>query len=80
MSEWQAIETAPRDGTVILLGNKHFPGVAAGYWNLARGVYGPDEEHPWTFLQSSAVGQFGGLNGHTERAFTHWMPLPEPPK
>ena len=63
MAEWQLIETAPRDGTVIL-------GYADGematvewcdlgkYWSLmVEGSYAEDGE--WTP--------------------THWMPLPDPP-
>jgi hypothetical protein len=76
IQEWQPIETAPKDGTVIIL-NCRFR-VVAGYWNLAAGMYGPDTEHPWTWLAPYATS-YGGLDGHSEPAVTHWMPLPDPP-
>jgi len=64
MSEWRQIETAPKDGTRILLwpmGNKHSRHVRSGYWHQpanpeAPGFWMPGAGRP-----------------------THWQPLPEPP-
>jgi hypothetical protein len=67
---WQPIETAPKDGTHILLGGcKNGPSVRIGNWgsgqyNRRTRSYDPD----W------ADGA-GPLTGPT-----HWQPLPEPPK
>lgn len=71
---WQPIESAPKDGSVILLANP------AGCW-MARyfAVYGsgyrPDS--PWFSVMLN--------HDHMKRSGrflqpTHWMPLPEPPK
>lgn len=69
---WQPIETAPRDGTRILLGNKH------GVWiGIYKPVYtsGYRPSNPWASMM---------LN-HEHMAVcdtrpTHWVPLPEQPK
>jgi hypothetical protein len=64
-SEWQPIETAPRDGTNILIVN-HKGNIASGLWQCGgwwlRGGNGPN-----TFF-----------NDH--HGPTHWMPLPSPPE
>ena len=69
MTEWQPIETAPKDGAAILLG---LPIVG----NLAendRRVY----EGRWNGLQKT----WTGINGFIVLSVaTHWMPLPEPPE
>ncbi len=71
MTEWQPIETAPKDGQYVLLygpnlsRRPHGQVVAAyfeyqiEYWHVEDGKFGP---YP--------------LRGP---APTHWMPLPEPP-
>lgn len=70
MSGWQPIETAPKDGSEILLGGcKHGPDIRIGGWGGGRylGIskgYEPD----W-----SAGGDYGFEP-------THWMPLPEAPQ
>jgi hypothetical protein len=80
MSEWQPIETAPKDGTTILLwlrerqnsGGRRtaYPVIddlRVGHWVITDG-YGR-----WRYLTNGyAYGQ--------DNTFTHWMPLPEPPK
>lgn len=78
MSEWQPIETAPRDGTEIL---------TWGYLHDDGGPYHPNGmsrlgEMP--MMQISAWATEIGFwysdvfssHGH---APTHWMPLPPPP-
>jgi len=62
--EWQPIETAPRDGSDILIGGDFS---YAGGVLMASCVDG--YPHP-TF--SDMQGDFYNP--------THWMPLPEPPK
>jgi hypothetical protein len=66
MNEWQAIETAPKDGTDILV---CMFGTAMVVVSFDGDVSEPS--HPWLTLD--------GPSYHLE-APTHWMPLPEPPK
>ena len=63
--EWQPIETAPRDGTSIMIFSKffHLPIVASGH--MKHGIF------YW-------LGVFSG-QGLPDDAFSHWMPLPKPP-
>lgn len=69
MSEWQTIDTAPKDNTVLLLCAK-IDGeywIDVGYWETYNFWHGPLEDDPkweWPF----------------ETEPTHWMHLPEPPK
>ena len=65
MTDWKTIDSAPKDGTLILLfepGNKSIPDdvgfVCAGIWD--------------------AENWYDGVSGYPEP--THWMPLPSPPK
>lgn len=68
--DWQLIETAPKDGTVVLFtywgadADPRFHGsmpVVSGYWSmLSEDWYSP----------FSSTGRLRP---------THWMPLPEPP-
>lgn len=74
---WQPIASAPRDGTIILLGNKGSEPTPA-YWGLARKVigHGADKKFPWVFLDVT-----NGINHRRddETGPSHWMPLPSPP-
>lgn len=72
MSEWQPIETAPKDGTVIDL------------WAVDRcaNCFWYEQEDPedwryseWRQLYSEAPHSSFPLGLEP----THWMPLPEPP-
>lgn len=72
MTDWQPIETAPRDGRVILLGNQH--GAWFGrYCDRYSSGYRP--KNPWESLMLNHE-YMGGLR-HPP---THWTHLPEPPK
>lgn len=77
--QWQPIETAPRDGTTVLLyrplaGKTHDPVVIIG-----RSV--PYNGHSWPATIPEGVSADGPGN-YTDRVCyaTHWQPLPEPPK
>jgi hypothetical protein len=73
MSDWHPIETAPRDGSIILL--THAGRTLAGYYGLAQAAMQveSDKRHPWEFLDET-----NGTNAVTDP--THWMPLPSPAK
>jgi hypothetical protein len=68
MSEWQPIETAPKDGTHIILFWPYVTDeghVTSGYWYLP----GEGEIAGWHSWD---------VNGYATPP-THWMPLPAPP-
>lgn len=69
MGEWQPIETAPRDGTVIIV-----PGGIAywRHWYLRNGTL--DRTPGWFTLTGC---DWPGRPIHWE--VQHWMPLPDPP-
>lgn len=65
MSEWQLIETAPKDGTMVLL---WWP-----FWRKDRAVvgkFGFEGIRQWFASEA--------LEGDGDPP-THWMPLPDPP-
>lgn len=74
MSEWQPIETAPRDGAMVLL---FVPDGETDDYDEVLGDYRPQaifvgywvSEHHWRLAHYSAFS-FDP---------THWMPLPRPP-
>ena len=65
-SKWQPIETAPKDGTDIIAYGLSMGMIIVGYDDKAK-----HPKFPW------ATDDGPQYNAH---AFTHWMPLPEPPK
>ena len=68
MSEWQPIETAPKDGTDIDLWLHGFR-VADCYWDKVAGEWCDSDGDRLT----ENVVDYG-------QGPTHWMPHPEPPK
>lgn len=88
MSEWQPIETAPKDGTAILIWQPD----GAKNWYMPReslpdgGIYTlEDERLLWFDDGRYAIGYWrpwggwGNRNSSTVEP-THWMPLPTPPE
>lgn len=71
-NEWQPIETAPKDGTELLLTRsvegEDIPPVYVGYYN--------DEESLWKMSCGSMTCK--GVSYILQPQY--WMPLPEPPK
>jgi len=69
MTEWQPIETAPKDGTRILAygfcGYEDVAGIATVKWHRGSWVCDPNEATEYDY---------------EECELTHWMNLPEPPK
>ena len=76
MSEWQPIETAPKDGTEFQAWVVLKDRTAGGFW-----------EPKCRFNEHGAFEIFGrvdydedGWDCFLHLEPTHWMPLPEPPK
>lgn len=71
MSEWQTIDTAPRDGESIL--------VSDGSW-MAEAFWDADEYDEFKGAYSY-IWNYGPANVDPTNYWpTHWMPLPEQPK
>ena len=72
---WQPIETAPRDGTSILLfcGGQPEDNMAVGFWSTSIWVtYGNQNiKGAWVIYECRS----DTIEVHP----THWMPLPPPP-
>ena len=77
MSEWQNIETAPKDGTVILLYRESFldwARIVTGEWDTDK--YASKPKPRWTHHRENLTGAIEGRRYQP----TKWQPLPEPPK
>jgi hypothetical protein len=87
--EWQPIETAPRDGTEILLWpvsvelwndlapppyEKTRPSIRVGRWDSGNDRVAAR----WSFY--AAASESGEFSCDGTAYPTHWMPLPEPPQ
>ena len=66
--DWQPIETAPRDGTMIYAINATTRSLFIGYGYLAR-----YQDGRFGFAMKS------GATMPVDPQPTHWMPLPAPP-
>lgn len=73
--EWQPIETAPKDGTAILLWEQYSAAPFVGWWVPSCQEWTVSKEHV------SAEGGWDGANvvDLLVAPITHWMPLPKPP-
>ena len=70
--EWQPIETAPKDGTLILAAHKRpafqIQKMTVIYWDCGAPSLNVDGR--WRTSMHDIIGD----------RFTHWMPLPKPPE
>lgn len=80
MSEWQPIETAPKDGTTLLLAiNRE---VVVSQWDAEPFC---SHDNPYWLDMSGCCPTYECFRTYDEEEFpegeviTHWMPLPEPP-
>jgi hypothetical protein len=73
---WQPIETAPKDGTQVLLWVDGHVMLSRWYVHYLNGAPNPHRAPEWE--QGEMYGGFGGYMGPLRP--THWMPLPQPPK
>lgn len=69
MSDWQPIESAPKDGTPVILGTSE-PGF------YPRSAWFSQEFDEWVVRENIERGEATFINF---RNITHWMPLPNPP-
>ena len=76
MTQWQPIETAPRDGTVIIMWLKepYAQQVGIGYRPITQVIIGDlfEETVGDDCMICSPYGDWCSV--------THWMPLPDPPE
>lgn len=77
---WQPIESAPKDGTRVLLTD----GASVEAGCFAPSIHGDD--FPWAFVDdysgvdTTCDGAVGVLaNAWKAQSVTHWQPLPPPP-
>jgi len=81
MTEWQRIETAPRDGVAILIMNNDAPGNESGHAETCC------EHNTYVAAWWANEGDGGEWVCYMDRIEepicpidpTHWMPLPVPP-
>lgn len=86
MREWQPIETAPKDGSRVLVawvdrGNGEWHQRCV-WWGKKFDISGYDESNELTLWRSEWTDGCVESFGYEEvRAYepTHWMPLPAPP-
>jgi hypothetical protein len=69
MSDWQPIETAPTDGTNVLIAEVSRGSLGEAYYD-----YNADQKR-WYWANTGA----GDYPDPHEPSPTHWMPLPAPP-
>ena len=71
MAEWQPIETAPKDGTRVLLAGI-YGGIGIGFYGPKYSTYGVNYGDAWGY-GTNWSNTFGVEP-------THWTPLPNPPE
>lgn len=79
MGEWQPIETAPKDGTEVLVGryvNGEWRLCQAG-WHHFPGCDNPIQGYEPDVWWWNCDADWGGITD--DEGPTHWMPLTEPP-
>lgn len=76
--EWRPIETAPKDGTDVLVMYMHIQTqcVFNAFYACEEDGWDASEAGWWSY-EHSEVGRIKLEDWMTP---THWMPLPEPPK
>mgnify|MGYP006368121431 FL=1 len=88
--DWRSIQTAPRDGTRILLGSMEgedtSPVSTLGWWEDAEedgvdymGADGGFVDHTFHYFYPGRSFGHPAYRRHGTQP-THWMPLPSPPK
>jgi hypothetical protein len=73
MSDWQPIETAPKDGTWLLLAGGKCEGDEGDEGRIVSGQWAGGTDPRWQFAWYDS-GYYGEYSDPS-----HWMPLPAPP-
>ena len=73
MTQWQPIETAPRDGQPICVGVEVNRLSASSYWHMWVVFWSHDDDAFVDFCDDSCPGGWEGTD------YSHWTPLPPPP-
>jgi hypothetical protein len=93
MGEWQPIETAPKDGTPILLWRKpsghpsvKWATIIPAAWvcfvdedEIEEGFATPDEPFFDAYSRDAYQAAMNDDDHYLVTSATHWMPLPDPP-
>lgn len=84
---WQPIETAPKDGSHILLleyrnAEDYQSSICIGFWGDYRAGYAFDNpaNYRWIDWGAGLLDEYGGDEVWSTTTPTHWQPLPEPPE
>lgn len=91
MTDWQPIDSAPRDGTEIILAiPKMASGLHYGYWVHIGWWNDAESFFKWRFFDSFNLTPSGccdredddmvKVNGIGADGPSHWLPLPSPPE
>lgn len=75
MSAWQTIDSAPKDGTRILVFTIHGDVELSDWFSIPRISYEPINGGD-TFRKVESIA----AEGWNSNEPTHWQPLPEPPE
>jgi hypothetical protein len=75
---WQPIETAPKDGSRILLWDDNLKIAVSGNWHVEPTMDNPSDGY--TPVWAWWVSDWDILDMWEDSTPTHWMPLFEPPK
>ena len=72
--QWQPIETAPKDGSTIMLWERYESEPFFGFWWEGRDRWRASTTHYDTDGNACVIDRI------YSDGVTHWMPLPQPPK
>ena len=83
MNQWQPIETAPKDGTTIIIGWRDEKA-----WQQRMGAWDSEHSFKWNDETDESESEGAWSDGAVDDwayqetysyPATHWMPCPEPP-
>ena len=81
-AEWQPLDTAPKDGTHILIAwkgsNADLWHTTIGYWRTHHGDYEKDTHKHWAMVRVTDPS-LTSMGPEEIRDWVRWMPLPNPP-